>query len=85
MQKNKIQQNIWSRFVKNRCDAGTIGGIAVKVQVAPRSDWYTEYLRKEEGVEVVSTLHQGGTPSDLSSSRRYALGFELIKAVHPRI
>ena len=51
-----MQQNIWSRYVRPYCDAGTIGGIAVKVQVAPGSDWYKEYLRKEDGVKVLSTL-----------------------------
>ncbi|KAJ1487911.1 hypothetical protein T484DRAFT_1744796 [Baffinella frigidus] len=55
MQKNKIQANIWGRFVKQNCDAGTIGGVAVKVQVAPGDKWYTDYLRKQEGVEVKST------------------------------
>ena len=42
--------------VKPYCDAGTIGGIAVKIQVAPGPDWYNEYLRKEENVKVISTL-----------------------------
>ena len=54
-----MQQNMWSRFVKPYCDAGTIGGIAVKVQVAPGPGWYNEYLRKEEGVKVISTLWDG--------------------------
>ena len=37
MDKKKIQQNMWSRFLKPICDAGTIGGVAVRVQVAPGS------------------------------------------------
>jgi hypothetical protein len=53
--KQKMQQNIWSRFVKPYCDAGTIGGVAVKVQVAPGPDWYTDYLKKEDTVRVIST------------------------------
>jgi len=50
MQRNKLQQNIWNRYVKCYSDTGTIGGIAVKVQVAPGPRWYEEYLRKEEDV-----------------------------------
>ena len=53
--KRKLQQNFWGRMVKPYCDPGTVGGIAVKVQVAPGADWYNEYLKKEADVEVVST------------------------------
>ena len=55
MSKKKLQANIWARFVKDNCDEGTVGGIAVKVQVAPGSKWYDEYLSKEEERSVKCT------------------------------
>lgn len=55
-QKKNIQDQIWKRFVKPyHVDDGSIGAVAVKVQVAPGDDWVREYLKKEEDHEVVTS------------------------------
>lgn len=51
-----LQGNIWKRFVKPfHMDDGSIGKFAVKVQVAPGSEWYDDYLNKQDDVEVLAT------------------------------
>jgi len=52
--KAKIQSNVWDRHVKP-FHPDSISRYAVKVQVCPGNDWYTEYLRKEQNVEVLAT------------------------------
>lgn len=54
--KKQLRNNFWIRYVKpSHADDGSIGSIAVKMQVAPGDKWYKEYLRKEEDVTVVAT------------------------------
>lgn len=51
-----LQGDIWKRFVKPyHQDDGSLGKYAVKVQVAPGSEWYDEYLNKQSDVEVLAT------------------------------
>lgn len=53
MEKKKLQENINNRIVVKNGHAGAKNGIATKVQVCPGHRWYDEYLRKEEGVNVL--------------------------------
>jgi len=48
----KIHENVWDRFVKKQ-HPDSIGRIAVKVQVCPGNDWYTDYLQKEPERELL--------------------------------
>lgn len=50
----KLHENLWDRHVKP-FHADSIGKYAVKVQVCPGNDWYNTYLKKESGVEVLSS------------------------------
>lgn len=52
--KAKIQNNVWERFVKP-FHGDSIGKFAVKVQVCPGNDWYNTYLKKESGVQELSS------------------------------
>jgi len=48
----KIHENVWDRFVKPH-HPDSIGRIAVKIQVCPGNDWYTDYLQKEPDRELL--------------------------------
>lgn len=57
-EKKQLRNNIWTRYVSPFHSPerdGSIGSIAVKMQVAPGPAWYDEYLRKEDDVEVVAS------------------------------
>lgn len=54
--KRSLRRNIWERYVAPwHGSDGSLSRIAVKMQTAPGDNWYREYLRKEEEVEVVAT------------------------------
>lgn len=60
-----LRNNMWTRRVQPfHKDDGSIGKFAVKLQAAPGSDWYDEYLRKEEGVQVLATKWDGDHVAD---------------------
>lgn len=50
-EKKRLHDDFWRKVA--RYHPTSIGSIAVKVQTAPGNDWYHDYLRKEEGVEII--------------------------------
>lgn len=52
-EKKKLQENITNRIVKKNGHPDAKNGIAVYVQVCPGHKWYDEYLRKEQGVNIL--------------------------------
>ena len=50
--KQRLQEDIWKRFVK-KWHGDSIGKYAVVVTNMYNHDWYDTYLRKEEGVEIL--------------------------------
>jgi len=50
--KKKIQSNIWGRMVKPHHPT-SIGKYAVHIQACPGLLWLTEYLKKDQGVEII--------------------------------
>jgi len=50
----KIRGNLWDRYVKPH-HPDSRGSVAVVVTVCYSNDWYNTYLKKESGVEVLSS------------------------------
>lgn len=59
-----LQNYIWRHFVQPYVDDSHIGKIAVRLDVNADDRWISEYLKKEQAVEIISNEYDVGRESE---------------------
>lgn len=79
-----LQESWWKR-IKNAYP-GSVGRIAVVVNIMYNNDWYNEYLRKEDGREVIYDNYDSDIVSEcFPTSEQQAQLVELVGKPTPRM